>query len=74
MMRVLACATCISSAFGDRTFNWAYVGLMLLPFVIVAVVGCVLAWSAGYRPRALVRRLAARLGAKDPPNIIKETT
>jgi hypothetical protein len=74
MRRVLACATCISSAFGDRTFNWAYVGLMLLPFVIVAVIGGVIAWSAGYRPRAVVRRLAARLGAKDHPDIIKETT
>ena len=74
MRGVLLCATCISSAFGDRTFNWAYVGLMLLPFLVVAVVGCVLAWSAGYRPRMLAKRLAARFAGKAHADIIKETT
>lgn len=29
-----ACATCVSSAYGDRTFNWAFVGLILMPFVV----------------------------------------
>lgn len=74
MRGVLLCATCISSAFGDRTFNWAYVGLLVLPFVITAVIAGVLAWSAGYRPRAIVKRLTARFAAKDPPDILKETT
>jgi hypothetical protein len=37
-----ACATCLSTAFGDRTFNWAYVGLLLMPFVVAAVVGAIL--------------------------------
>ena len=74
MRGVLLCATCISSAFGDRTFNWAYVGLMLLPFLVVAVVGCVLAWSAGYRPHMLAKRLAAQFAGKAPADIIKETT
>ncbi len=27
-----ACATCLDSAYGSRTFNWAFVGLMLAPF------------------------------------------
>ena len=74
MRGVLLCATCISSAWGDRTFNWAYVGLLVLPFVITAVVVGVLAWSAGYRPGAIAKRLTARFVAKDPSDIVKETT
>jgi hypothetical protein len=46
-----ACATCVSSAYGDRTFNWAYGGLLLAPFVVAVVVAAVLGWSAGYRLR-----------------------
>jgi hypothetical protein len=46
-----ACATCVSSAYGDRTFNWAYGGLLLAPFVVAVVVGAVLSWNAGYRLR-----------------------
>ena len=29
-----ACATCVSSAYGDRTFNSAFLGLILMPFVV----------------------------------------
>ena len=29
-----ACASCISSAFGDRTYNWPYLVLILVPFVL----------------------------------------
>jgi hypothetical protein len=47
----LACPTCVSSAFGDRTYNWAYLGLLVMPFVVTAVVGAIIAWSAGVRPR-----------------------
>jgi hypothetical protein len=46
-----ACATCVSSAYGDRTFNWAYGGLLLAPFVVAVVVAAVLSWNAGYRLR-----------------------
>lgn len=74
MRGVLLCATCISSAWGDRTFNWAYLGLLVLPFVVAAAVAGVLAWSAGYRPRTVVRRLVARFADKDPEDVIKETT
>jgi hypothetical protein len=36
----LACATCIASPFGDQTYTWPYLGLILLPFgLIVAIVG-----------------------------------
>ncbi len=38
----LACATCAASAFGDRTFNWAFVGLMAAPFVVAGVIGGVI--------------------------------
>lgn len=65
MRGVLLCATCISSAFGDRTFNWAYLGLLVLPFVVTAVIAGVLAWSAGYGPRTLAKRLVARFAGRD---------
>jgi hypothetical protein len=57
-----ACPACVSSPYGDRTYNMAYVGLLLAPFAVALVIGGVLAWSAGYRPdlarlrRALSRR------------------
>jgi hypothetical protein len=36
-----ACATCVSSAFGDRTYNWPYLALILMPFVVVGAIGAV---------------------------------
>jgi hypothetical protein len=56
-----ACASCISSAFGDQTYNWAYLGLMLTPLVVCAVIGGVVAWCH----RANVRE-ARRAPATDP--------
>lgn len=53
-----ACATCIASPFGDRTYNWPYLGLILLPFAVAAVIGGVLARVSGVSMRMLVRRLA----------------
>jgi hypothetical protein len=29
----------LSSAYGDRTFNWAFLGLLLMPFVVAAGIG-----------------------------------
>lgn len=29
-----ACSYCMSSPFGDRTYNWPYLGLILVPFVL----------------------------------------
>jgi hypothetical protein len=71
---VLACATCIASPFGDRTYNWGYLGLLALPFALLAVVGGILAYHAGYGPWIMLRRAAARFAAKDDSGIIKETT
>ena len=48
---VLACAACVSSAYGDRTFNWAYTALMVVPFVVLVVISAVFVWNAGYRLR-----------------------
>ena len=53
-----ACATCIGSPFGDRTYNWPYLGLILLPFAVAAVVGSVLARASGVTMASLRRRLA----------------
>ena len=38
----LACAACAASAFGDRTFNWAFLGLMAAPFLVAGVIGGVI--------------------------------
>ena len=59
-----ACTWCVSSAFGDRTFNWPYLGLILAPFVVAAVIGGVLAWCS--------RR--ARPETEVPSLLNKETT
>jgi hypothetical protein len=42
---VEACATCAASAFGDRTFNWAFLGLMAMPFVVTGVIGGVIVYA-----------------------------
>lgn len=39
-----ACATCVASAYGDRTFNWAFLGLILMPFVVAAAIAGSLAY------------------------------
>jgi len=55
---VLACATCIASPYGDRTYSWPYLLLIVLPFVVTAVIGIVLARVNGVSATALLRRLA----------------
>jgi hypothetical protein len=34
-----ACSACLYSAYGDRTFNWAFLGLIAMPFVVAAAIG-----------------------------------
>ena len=41
----LACATCIASAYGDRSYNVAYLGLILTPFAVALIVGAVITRS-----------------------------
>jgi hypothetical protein len=67
-----ACATCIASAYGDRTFNWAFLGLLLVPFLIVAGIGTVLFFS--YR-RSATRSDVLPDGSTTTPHLLsKETT
>ena len=42
-----ACASCISSAYGDRTYNWPYLVLIVVPFVVTAVIGGILVRVTG---------------------------
>jgi hypothetical protein len=54
-----ACATCISSGYGDRSFTWAYLGLILMPFVIAVAIVAVLAWYAGWRREHIQEHISA---------------
>jgi hypothetical protein len=47
-----ACATCLSTPYGDRTYNWAFLGLLLMPFVVASAIGGVLAWAVRVARRA----------------------
>jgi len=59
----LACATCAWSPFGDRTYNWAFFGLLLLPFVVVGVIGGL-----------IVREVRRAQASPDEPATIEERT
>jgi hypothetical protein len=54
-----ACPNCISSAFGDRSYTWAYLGLIVMPFVVAVTIVAVLAWYAGWRPAHVRQRISA---------------
>lgn len=45
------CAVCLDSAYGSRTFNWAFAGLMLTPFVLAGGLLGGVAWVC-HRARA----------------------
>ena len=44
-----ACASCISSPFGDQSYNWPYLVLILVPFAAAAVIGGVMMRVTGAR-------------------------
>src|SRR5205809_1105845 len=73
-----AYAVCIGSAFGDRGYTWPYIGLILMPFIVVAAIIGALAWQLGWRPRQLAARASAlvnRTAPGDPsPSTHTETT
>ena len=71
---VEACATCISSPFGDRTYGWPYLLLILLPFVVAAVIGTVLARAFGVSVSTLRRRLTPAFLAPPLPTARHEET
>jgi hypothetical protein len=66
-----ACATCIATPYGDRTYSWPYLFLILLPFVVATVIAGVLARANGVG-LATVRDFLARL--VHPAVRHKETT
>lgn len=66
----LACTSCLWGAYGDRTFNWAFFGLIIMPFGVAAAIGGVLAY---------VHRRGRRWGAAADPGpalhpLFKETS
>ena len=67
-----ACATCIASAYGDRTFNWAFLSLLLVPFVVAAGIGTVLFFS--YRRSAAGSPALHDEPTTTPHILSKETT
>jgi hypothetical protein len=50
-----ACASCMSSAFGDRTYTWPYLALILMPFIVAGAIGAVLYRHRGSRASADTR-------------------
>jgi hypothetical protein len=55
---VEACAVCLDSAYGDRSFNWAFALFMLTPFAVAAALAGLLARQLGVRRVALSARCA----------------
>jgi hypothetical protein len=65
-----ACATCIASPFGDPSYAWSYLGLILLPFGLLGVIAGLLLyldWNAHLGTTGGPRIIG-------DPQIIKETT
>jgi hypothetical protein len=54
-----ACAMCLSSAFGDRSFTWPYIGLIIAPFIVGVAIALALAWHAGWRRQDVTDRISA---------------
>ena len=66
-----ACATCVSSAYGDRTFNWAFLGLILMPFVVATGIAGVFAaryYAPSWRSRSSHGRFRAPHGRFRAPS------
>jgi hypothetical protein len=70
-----ACPWCLSSAGGDQAAVWPFLVLILVPFLVALAITATLGWYAGWRPRTLVRWLAARVTVRAHRlNATKETT
>ena len=76
--RAAACAVCLGNAFGDRSYTWPYLGLILMPFIVGSAILGALAWQFGWRPRDAVARISTmvrRTAPTDPsPRTHTETT
>jgi|RhiMetdeSRZDD1v2_1073273.scaffolds.fasta_scaffold961911_2 hypothetical protein len=71
---VEACATCISTPFGDRSYNWPYLVLILVPFAVTAVIGGVMMRVTGAHLSDLRPWLARILHPVEPPDAPQEET
>ena len=61
-----ACTWCVSSAFGDRSFNWPYLSLIVAPFLVgAAVAGVLVHHTIGFRE--LSRRVFRHGGPSNAP-------
>lgn len=69
-----ACSWCVASAFGDRSFNWPSLSLIVVPFVVGAAIAVTLARSAGVDARSLFGRARVARAASGASESIKETT
>jgi hypothetical protein len=72
-----ACAACLAAAYGDRTYNWAFLGLLLMPFLVAAVIGGLLLSRYGGGLQRFFRssRLPHRSGPSPLANSrVEETT
>jgi hypothetical protein len=70
----LACATCIASPFGDQSYSWPYLGLILLPFGLIAVIAGILGyldWKARLGRRGPGPATASRAHAYRPRAIAR---
>ena len=63
-----ACATCVASAYGDRTFNWAFLGLILMPFVVGFGIAGVFA-ARYYAPSRSAREDAAQVAPHEETSL-----
>jgi hypothetical protein len=69
-----ACASCISSPFGDQSYNWPYLVLILIPFVVFAAIGAVFVRVTGVRAADARAWLTAVLHPVPPDAPQEETT
>jgi hypothetical protein len=54
----------VASAYGDRTFNWAFIGLILMPFMVgFGVAGVFAARYYSHSPHGRVRAPHGRVHA-----------
>jgi hypothetical protein len=73
---VEACAVCLDSAYGDRSFNRAFALFMLTPFAVAVTLAGVLARQLGVRRVARSARRAneASEGAGEGPRAERPTS
>jgi hypothetical protein len=64
--QAMACATCVSSAFGDQTYNWPYLALILMPFLVTGALGAVL-----YHHRGALQSSDASPAPSDAPPAVE---